>query len=172
MSLGLHHIKNSEESCSYFVRRSFGSYIIFSDGLSPLHIDFFQSKGGVYKQFIENPSVINKNQKDLFIKFGAAGVVSKASADFSEDIPFEVFSKDFVDPLIRFRDDGQGGKSVLLKQSDKKIIFLGKEYFYKESKEIIFGGEDKTEELFSQFEKEGVEVVFFSHYNWDHMVEI
>lgn len=172
MSLGLHHIKNSETSCSYFVRRPFGNYIIFSDDLSPLHIDFFQSKGGVYKQFLEDSSVVNKNQKDLFVKFGAAGVVSKNSTNFSEDIPIEFFAKDFADPLIRFRDDEQGGKSILLKQNEKKVIFLGKKYFYKESKEIVFNGENKTEELFSQFEKEGVEVVFFSHYNWDHMVEL
>lgn len=172
MSLGLHHIKNSENTCSYFVKRPFGSYIIFSDGLSPLHIDFFQSKGGVYKQFIEDPSEINKNQKDLFVKFGAAGVISRTIESLNEEIPMEIFGLDFADPLTRFRDEGVEGKSILLKQSDKKVIFLGKSYFYKESKEIVCNGEVRTEELFSRFEKEGVEVVFFSHYDWDHMVEI
>jgi len=171
MSLDLHHIKNSESSCSYFVKRPFGNYIIFSDGLSPLHVVFFQSKGGVYKQFVENPTELNKNQKDLFIKFGAAGVVTSSLEKSVETIPFEKWGEGFSDPTMRFRNK-DGLQSVLLKQGDKKVVFLGKSYFYKDSKEVIVNGEDKTEEVFSSLEAEGVTVVLFCSYSWDHMVEL
>lgn len=171
MSLDLHHIKNSESSCSYFLKRPFGNYIIFSDGLSPLHVNFFQSKGGVYKQFIEDPTLVNRNQKDLFIKFGAAGVASGSLEKAVETIPFEDWGAGFSDPTMRFRNV-DGLQSVILKQGDQKISILGKSYFYKNSKDIIVNGEDRTEEIFSGLEAEGVGVVLFCSYSWDHMVEL
>lgn len=171
MSLDLHHIKNSESSCSYFIKRPFGNYIIFSDGLSPLHVDFFQSKGGVYKQFIENPGLLNKNQKSLFVKFGAVGVVKPPHAPALEDIPFEEWGDGFSDPTMRFHNN-DGQQSVVFKQGGKKIVILGSAYHYKDSKDIIVKGEDRTEEIFSDLESKGVSVVLFCSYSWDHMVEL
>jgi len=171
VSLDLHHIKNSDSSCSYFIKRPFGNFIVFSDELSPLHIDFFQSKGGVYKQFVENPETVNKNQKDLFVKFGAFGVSRAPLEKASEDIPFEKWGVDFSDPTVRFRST-EDGQSVVLKQGDKKIAILGHSYFYKNSKDIFVDGVDKTEKIFGQLEAEGVSVVLFVRYSWDHMVEL
>lgn len=175
MKIGVHQIVKNANASSYFVQRSYGNYLVYSDALTATNTDFFKSKGGVYRQFIQKVEHISLEQVQLFKRFGAAAVTlsSLEAAPFSPHIKIELFSDDFVDPTVKFGHVKWGGSMIHMKQGDEKVTFVSPEYYYKSNGEVICEAKDCSEELFESLDGQGVSWVFFSEHDENcHYVQI
>ncbi len=134
--LGIHKLTISDHQCSYFIERPFGNYLIFSDKLENIQSDFFRSKGGIYKQFIENVDELQPTQAKLFQEFGSYGVGLFEGEKFHEYLPLESYGATYADPLVKFVEQDHG-KLVYFAQKNSRVIIFGKDFYLTESGEIL-----------------------------------
>jgi hypothetical protein len=162
--LGVHQIKIDQHRSSYFIERPFGNYLVFSDHLQTIDEDFFISRGGIYKQFIQSSSNIGEVQGKLFNRFGAYGVGDALEYQVNAYLPMQRVVKDFNDPAFRFESHGEA-KKFLIDQRGKKILILGNEFYLNEVQKVILRDKDWTKQLVEQVQSREIDFVFFSHYD-------
>lgn len=163
--LAIFQIKISDGHCSYFVKRSFGNYLLFADGLEHLDQsmhDLFQSYGGISKLILESTQAINELHGSLFEKYGTSAVCSLEKSYFDDLIKVERL-KDFVDPSITFYF--QSGKNVIfLKQKGKNVLFVGKEITLKSDNTVEHNSKDISDYIYSYKSKYEIDLIYFSRF--------
>ncbi len=174
MNLGVHKITKNSNSTAYFVQRSFGNYLIYPDALASIDVDFLKSRGGVYKQFISKVELISLAQVQVFIKFGASAVVGADQKDKETDsMPIEVYGEGFKDPSIKLNIASFGASYWMMKQKDKKVIFLSPELYFDKDEIVLLKGKDISEDFYTYFESIGASYLFFTeHHEESHYITL
>jgi hypothetical protein len=163
-NIGVHQFKNYPGSSSFYIQRNYGHYIVFADFLQNMDYEFFKSKGGVYRQFLADPSNINQTHIEIFSRFGASIVVKNTDKSLLHpDIPIEFFNDDFFDHTLKwFYSDLI--ECVMMLQRGKKILFFGPSYRLTDQMMILKNDEDITESLQPFFQEHGVSYCFFNRH--------
>jgi|GEM_PF-2570976 len=165
MNLGVHKITKNSNSSAYFVQRSFGNYLIYPDALATIDVDFLKSRGGVYRQLINKVELISLAQAQVFIKFGASAVVPKEEkAKETDSMPLEVYGESFKDPSIKLNKASFGACYWMMKQKDKKVIFLSPELYLDKNEVVLLDGKDISDEFYDYFENIGASYLFFTEH--------
>ena len=150
MDLGIHRIPQTQLRSCYFIRRDFGNIIAFADALTNTDYEFLKSKGGVYKQFIENADLISLAQCELFKRFGSQCVIFDSLTDKTADhkkVPIETFGQDYFDHTLHFSKTRWGGQALSFKQGENKVMILGQD-FHLDSKGALSINNSLIEESF------------------------
>lgn len=171
MNLGIHKFADKKGTASYFVQRRYGNYLLFSENCDQYNYEFIKSKGGIYKQFIENTDDIKESQGKLFDIYGAAAVGHFSPEPTHPRLPLEAFNKDFIDKEIRF-PEFENRKHILLKQMSKKVVFFGKAYYLRSDGRVFVNTQDHTQKLHQFFIEQGISYAFFSHFQKAHLLHI
>lgn len=169
MSLGVHFIKTSKTTGTYFFQRSYGNYIVFADNLMRLDSEFYRSKGGVYRQFFSGPDITEEN-RNLFQVFGAAGVFLNQSF-FDEGLKVETYETDFYDHRVEFKQM-DSFTQFTCKQDKKKVRVYSKELCLKPNQDVYMAGVDKTSFVLDQLFEDEIHYAFFSSFEQDHMMDL
>ena len=174
MNLGVCKIEKNANSTAYFVQRSFGNYLIYPDALTTIDVDFLKSRGGVYRQLIHKVKLISLAQAQVFVKFGASAVVSKnQKTEEIDSMPLEIYGVSFKDPSIKLNQTDFGCCYWMMKQKDKKVIFLNPEIYFDKNETVLLEGRDITEKFFDYFENIGASYLFFSeHHEENHYISL
>lgn len=118
--IGIHQINDKlgalARRSSFFVRRPFGNYLLFSRHLKSIPNDFLQHYGGVYKQ-IDTDFIESRNAELLFERYGAS-YLSPAEG-FHQKIRREKFPCEFVDTDLEIKPFG-----IAIKQEVEEVFFL------------------------------------------------
>lgn len=163
-NLGIHQFKNYSGSSSFFVQREFGNYLFCADFLHEFDYDFFKSKGGVYRMFLESPKNISKTHASIFVRFGAAAVFSsRDQLPGSADLPCEVFGDEFVDHTLRWVHRDQFN-CVLIKQKGKKIAFFGSSCRLGSLGRVFDGENEITEPVLQFMQSQQISFGFFARH--------
>lgn len=164
MNIGVHHLSQSDHYSSYFVQRDYGNLLIFSDALASIDHDFLKSRGGLYRQFIEDRSLISLAQCELFTTFGAAAVGKFNTESYHPKLKLERFGEEYSDHSIKFNRSTFGGQVLGLKQSDDKVAFIGRDFYLDEQGEVTCGNQKLGEAFFDVFEENQTSWLFFAHH--------
>ena len=169
--LGIHQFTIDNHRSAFFVERPFGNYLIFSDHLKSTDFEFIKSKGGVYKQFFESSSSINKYHAKIFDLYGAPAVVNAVFEIQNEHLPVERIGIEFADPSFEF-DFSENSKKFIFKQRGENVMILGEDYYLNSENNILFKNKDITREILNQIVLKDIKYVFFTHFEKSAFYEI
>ncbi len=161
--IGIHQVEIDKHHSCYFVERPFGNYLFFPDFMTSKNDDFFISKSGIYKLYLESNTHINDLHGHLFTKFGASAVIHSQSELFHEKLPIERAGIDFDDVSIQFQSHGSC-KWIVFTQKEQKVFIMGNDFNLKSDNRIFQNEEDKTDHWLDIFIEKKVNFIFFCHF--------
>ena len=133
-SIGLKnpYIINNGKSNAYFFMRKFGNLLVGNNELIKDQQAFFESRGGLYRQFLLDQNKIDQSSQSLFYKFGASAIIQPEIDDLPFDplLRFERSETEFYDPDVKtyqLDNSEQWSFWLRLKDSGRVYLFLGEE---------------------------------------------
>ena len=175
MDLGINRIIQTPSRSCYFIKRDFGNLIAFADALTNADYDFLKSKGGVYKQFIEDKELISLAQCELFKRFGSQCVLidgTSASNLDHEKVPIEIFGRDYFDHSLHFSKTRWGGHALSFKQGKDKVIILGKDFYLKDKGVLLVNNSTVDESFYETAENNKISWIFSCNHESEAFIKL
>lgn len=169
--LGIHQFKIDNNYSCYLLERPFGNFLVFIDLLEEINHDFLQSKGGIYKQFIESSESINLIHSQLFKRYGCSVIGAFQVEQFSKLSPIERYGIDYVDPQVQLMSHGEA-KWMEIYQKETNVIIMGNSFCLKFGNRISQAGKDQTNKWMNTFNQKNVKYVFFCHFETQGHLEL
>lgn len=118
----------------YFFVRSWGNLLFGGADEIESQFNYFESRGGIFRQFLFNPELQTNFAQRVFHYFGASAVIPKVNdqseTPFHDELRFEEYKVEFFDPDVFFYTIRRGLKwnyLALLKFYERTYLMLNED---------------------------------------------